>query len=69
MSENAPILWINKQVNKSCDRFIKLNNYVNSNKRITKTELKLLLNDLKKPLFAAQEGLNPSEEFIDFGDL
>jgi hypothetical protein len=44
-------------------------NYVNSNKRLTKRELKKLLDDLKKPLFALREGLNPSEEFIDFGDL
>jgi hypothetical protein len=66
---NAPILWLNKQANNSCDRFVKLNNYVNSNKRLTKMELKKLLDDLKKPLFALREGLNPSEEFIDFGDL
>ncbi len=69
MVKNAPILWIDKQVKRSCNKFVKLNNYVNSNKRINKTELKILLEELKKPLFLAQEGLNPTEEFVDYGDL
>jgi len=69
MKNKAPIQAINVQVNKACSNFIKLNNYVNSNNRLTKFELKELLDKLKKPLFITQEMLNPSEDFIDFGDL
>lgn len=65
MSKNAPIIYIDKQVNRACTRFIKLNNYVLSNKRMTKHELKKLLDNLKEPLFLAQEGLNLSDEIIN----
>jgi hypothetical protein len=69
MSKNAPIIFIDKAVKRSCDSFIKLDKYVNSNKRITKSELKILLENLKKPLFIALEALNPEDEFVDFGDF
>jgi hypothetical protein len=65
MDNLPPILWVNKQVNRTCDSFIKLNNYVNSNKRLTKSELRKLLSNLKEPLFTLQDGINPIEEIFD----
>ena len=69
MSNKAPHIFLEKAITRTCDKFIKLDKYVNSNKRITKKELKQLLDELRKPLFITFEVIIPTEEVVDFGDF
>jgi len=69
MGNNAPIIFIKKSITRTHNKFIKLDEYINSNKKMTKLELKKLINELRKELHITIDAISPPEQTYDSDDL